>query len=117
MNDKRYLDKEEINRFINENFSSTSEFCRKLGVSRSHLYKMLKKDIACGSKTQHKLKRMLRNYCETLEDLLEPLPICIGDDKYKEIVIVDSNDKLIASINSVNEISDKDYRIEYIPYC
>lgn len=114
---KRYLDEEEVKKFIKENFDSISDFCNRLGVSRSHFDGMLKRKIACGRKTQGKLSRLLIDYDLELEDLLEPVAIIIGDMKVKEIVVTDSKDNLIVSINSNNEISDKNYRVEYIPYC
>jgi hypothetical protein len=113
---KRYLDEEEMSKFIKENFSSVSEFCGIVGLSRSHFYGMLKRKIACGIKTQEKLSKLLSKYGESLEDLLEPVPIIIGDMKIKEILITDDKDNLIVSINSNNEIADKNYRVEYIPY-
>lgn len=113
---KRFLEKIEVNKLIEDNFKSIAEFCRKLNISRSHFDGMMKKEIACGRKTKNKLKNLLKSYGIDIEDLLEPLLIIIGDKKVKEIIISDNKNRLIVSINSNSEISDKNYKVEYIPF-
>jgi hypothetical protein len=115
-NKKRFLDEEIMEDFITFNFKSISDFCRKLGVSRSHFDGMMKGKIACGIKTREKLMNLLNDYEVNLEDVLEPLPIIIGEKSFKEIQISDKDGNLIASINSNNEISDKNFKVEYIPF-
>ena len=58
----------------------------------------------------------LNDYEVNLEDVLEPLPIIMGEKYIKEIQVSDKNGNLIASINSNNEISDKNFKVEYIPF-
>lgn len=113
---KRILDKEIMEDFINTNFNSVSDFCRKLGVSRSHFNGMIKREISCGIKTRGKLTNLLNDYEVNLEDVLEPLPIIMGDKSFKEIQVSDKDGNLIVSINSCNEISDKNFKVEYIPF-
>lgn len=113
---KRFLDEEVMNDFIDCNFNSASEFCRKLGISRSHFHGMMDRKIACGIKTQNKLIKFLKEYGMNLEDVLEPLPIIMGGKSFKEIQVSDKDGNLIASINSSNEISDKNFKVEYIPF-
>lgn len=113
---KRFLENIEINRFIEDNFNSVAEFCRVLNISRSHFDGMMRREIACGRKTQNKLKNLVKSYGIDIEDLLEPLPIIIGDKKVKEIIISDNKNRLIVSINSNSEISDKNYKVEYIAF-
>lgn len=113
---KRFLEKIEVDKLIEDNFNSIAEFCRKLNISRSHFDGMMKREIACGRKTQNKLKNLLKGYGIDIEDLLEPLPIIIGDKKVKEIIISDNKNRLIVSINSNSEISDKNYKVEYITF-
>lgn len=113
---KRFLEKIEVDKLIEDNFNSVAEFCRELNISRSHFDGMIKREIACGRKTQNKLKNLLKGYGIDIEDLLEPLPIIIGDKKVKEIIISDNKNRLIVSINSNSEISDKNYKVEYIPF-
>lgn len=113
---KRFLDEEIMEDFITSNFESISDFCRKLGVSRSHFHGMMDKKIACGVKTQNKLIKFLKEYGMNLEDVLEPLPIIIGEKSFKEIQVSDKESNLIASINSKDEISDKNFKVEYIPF-
>ena len=72
---KRFLDYEIMEDFITSNFKSISDFCRKLGVSRSHFDGMMKGKIACGIKTREKLMNLLNDYEVNLEDVLEPLPL------------------------------------------
>lgn len=113
---KRFLDEEIMEDFITSNFKSISDFCRKLGVSRSHFDGMMKGKISCGIKTRKKLTNLLNDYELNLEDFLEPLPIIMGERYIKEIQVSDKNGNLIASINSNNEISDKNFKVEYIPF-
>lgn len=113
---KRYLNSEAVNDFLNEYYKSVSEFCRELGISRSHFDGMMRGDVACGSKTQKKLRKLLDGYDWDMNELLNPLPIIIGDKRFKEIVVSDSENNLVVSINSINEISDKKYKVEYIPF-
>ena len=40
----------------------------------------------------------------------------MGEKSFKEIQISDKDGNLIASINSNNEISDKNFKVEYIPF-
>lgn len=115
-NKKRFLDAKIMEDFIKYNFNSISDFCRKLGVSRSHLDGMMKGKISCGIKTRKKLTNLLNDYELNLEDFLEPLPIIMGERYIKEIQVSDKNGNLIASINSNNEISDKNFKVEYIPF-
>lgn len=116
MNRKRFLDDEIMEDFITSNFKSISDFCRKLGVSRSHFDGMMNGKIACGIKTRKKLTNLLNEYELNLEDFLEPLPIIMGEKSFKEIQISDKDGNLIVSINSNNEISDKNFKVEYIPF-
>lgn len=113
---KRFLDKEVMKDFIDCNFNSVSEFCRKVGVSRSHFHGMMDGKIACGVKTQNKLIKFLKEYEISLDDVLEPLPIIMGEKSFKEIQVSDKEGNLIASINSNNEVSDKNFKVEYIPF-
>lgn len=113
---KRFLNEEIMEDFITSNFKSISDFCRKLGVSRSHLDGMMKGGISCGIKTRGKLTNLLNDYEVNLEDVLEPLPIIMGEKSFKEIQVSDKDGNLIASINSCNEISDKNFKVEYIPF-
>ena len=102
--------------FIDCNFNSVSEFCRKVGVSRSHFHGMMDGKIACGVKTRNKLIKFLKEYEISLDDVLEPLPIIMGEKSFKEIQVSDKEGNLIASINSNNEVSDKNFKVEYIPF-
>lgn len=113
---KRYLDREAIKEFIENNFKSVSEFCRRLNISRSHFDGMMNGKIACGKKTQGKLKEFIKDYDISSEDLFDPLPILMGDKRIKEILVTDKDGYLISSINSNNEITDVDYKVEYIPF-
>lgn len=40
---KRFLEKIEIDKLIEDNFNSVAEFCRELNISRSHFDGMMKK--------------------------------------------------------------------------
>lgn len=112
---KRYLDKDEAQEIIINNFKSVSDFCRFINISRSHFNGMMKGDISCGKKTLKKLEKLEDVYIDDVEQLLEPLPILIGDEKFQEIVITDTYDNLIASISYPKTIVNNDYKVEYIP--
>lgn len=113
---KRYLDDIEVMKLIKSNFDSVSDFCRKASISRSHFDGMIKGEIGVGMTSMAKLEKVFRGKIENIEDILEPLPIIIGSKEFIEIYIVNENREMIASITSRDEITDKKYKVEYIPY-
>lgn len=113
---KRYLDSDVILDLINENFKSKSDFCRKAKLSRSHFDGMVNGDITVGLSSQSKLIRVLKDQIDSIEDILIPLPINIGGKLISEICVTDKNGGLVASITSRDEITDKRYVVEYLPY-
>lgn len=114
--EKRYLDEIEVSRLIKKNFNSVSEFCKLANLSRSHFYGMMKRKISVGKNSEKKLYKALSGMIDDIEDILEPLPIIFGDKKIIEINVVNEDKEIIASISSRDEITDKKYRVEYIPY-
>lgn len=113
---KRYLDSDVILDLINENFKSKSDFCRKAKLSRSHFDGMVNGDITVGLSSQSKLMRVLKDQIDSIEDILIPLPINMGGKLISEICVTDKNGGLVASITSRDEITDKRYVVEYLPY-
>jgi hypothetical protein len=113
---KRYLDSDVILDLINENFKSKSDFCRKAKLSRSHFDGMINGDITVGLSSQSKLMRVLKDQIDSIEDILIPLPINMGGKLISEICVTDKNGGLVASITSRDEITDKRYVVEYLPY-
>jgi len=113
---KRYLDSDVILDLINENFKSKSDFCRKAKLSRSHFDGMVNGDITVGLSSQSKLMRVFREQIDSIEDILNPLPINIGGKLISEICVTDKNGGLVASITSRDEITNKRYVVEYLPY-
>lgn len=113
---KRYLDSDVILDLINENFKSKSDFCRKAKLSRSHFDGMVNGDITVGLSSQSKLMRVLKDQIDSIDDILIPLPINIGGKLISEICVTDKNGGLVASITSRDEITDKRYVVEYLPY-
>ena len=113
---KRYLDSDVILDLINENFKSKSDFCRKAKLSRSHFDGMINGDITVGLSSQSKLMRVLKDQIDSIEDILIPLPINMGGKLRSEICVTDKNGGLVASITSRDEITDKRYVVEYLPY-
>ena len=111
---KRFLDKTAIERLIKDEFNSVSDFCRYIDISRSHFDGMIKGKISAGKRTLKKLCKLTNNHIFDIEEILEPLPILINDKEYIEILVTDKDDNLIASITSQNEITHKNYKVEYI---
>ena len=66
--------------------------------------------------SQSKLLRVLRDQINSIEDILIPLPINMGGKLISEICVTDKNGGLVASITSRDEITDKRYVVEYLPY-
>lgn len=110
----RFLDKELTEKFILENFDSRKDFVKAWGVSYSHFLKMLEKRGKCGDRSLVKLKNLLEKFNYDVEEILEPIPMIIGDMEVLEIIVKDKNDNLIAYINSNTEITDDNYAVEYI---
>lgn len=113
---KRYLDSSVILDLIDENFKSKSDFCRRAKLSRSHFDGMINGNISVGLSSQSKLLRILRDQIESIEDILIPLPINMGGKLISEICVTDKNGGLVASITSRDEITDRRYVVEYLPY-
>ena len=77
---------------------------------------MVNGDITVGLSSQSKLMRVLKNQIDSIDDILIPLPINIGGKLISEICVTDKNGGLVASITSRDEITDKRYVVEYLPY-
>lgn len=110
----RYLDSDLVEDFIKDNFKSRKDFVSNWGISYSHFLKMMESRGACGPKSLKKLEILLSGYDMDLEDLLEPVPMIIGDLKVLEIVVKDLDDNLLVYINSRKIINDKSCKLEYI---
>ena len=113
---KRYLDSSVILDLIDENFKSKSDFCRKAKLSRSHFDGMVNGNISVGLSSQSKLLRVFKDQIDSIEDILIPLPINMGGKLISEICVTDKNGGLVASITSRDEITDRRYVVEYLPY-
>lgn len=113
---KRYLDRDEVEDFIKLNFRSKKDFAKAWGVSYSHFLKMLRGLGECGPSSIKKLKNLLDSEFDdwSVEDLLEPIPILIGDRNIKGIAVMNKYNELLAYIDSSVEICGDDIVVEYI---
>lgn len=110
----RYLDREATEAFIAAHFRTKKDFVRAWGISYSHFLKMMEGRGTCGAKSLEKLSAIANRYGEDLELFLEPIPILMKDLKVREIIVKDTNDLLIASIDSNGDICCEGYVVEYI---
>ncbi|WP_322630343.1 hypothetical protein [Aedoeadaptatus coxii] len=110
----RYLDRESTEEFIATHFRTKKDFVNAWGVSYSHFLKMMEGRGRCGVKSLEKLSDIANRFGEDLELFLESIPIVMKDLEVREIVIRDSNDCLIASINSNGDVCCEGYVVEYI---
>lgn len=110
----RYLDRESTEEFIATHFQTKKDFVNEWGISYSHFLKMMEGRGRCGVKSLAKLSDIANRFGVDLELFLEPIPIVMKGLEVREIVIKDSDDYFIASINSNGDVCCEGYVVEYI---
>lgn len=101
---------EDLDELIAEHFKSKKEFRKKLGISPSHLHKLLKGEVKLGDKVKQRLERLLNEKGLEISEVIKPSPIILNGDKYHTITITKA-DELICSITSENIICLSDYKV------
>ena len=111
---KRKIDPEALSNFISKFYQSRIDFSRKLAISYSHQHKLLNGKTLVGCKVYKRLEVECKSKGVDIEELLEPLPIVIAGEQYREI-IVSKDGELIASITSTNCIAKSGFEVKIVP--
>jgi hypothetical protein len=105
---------EEFKRFVQTNFKNKVDCSKKLGLSRTHLEKILKGNAKIGKILEQRIKNFIGDDV-LFNQLIFQETIVIRDGKFKEIIIKREDNTLIASITSREVICEKGIVVECIP--
>jgi len=111
----REISVEDLNVFIEKNYSSKLEFAKALNISNSHLHGLLKAKVKLGRKVFMRLEALMRLKGYEIESILHPVPINMDGCLYREILIL-KDDELISSITSKDFIVEEGYKVVCVPY-
>ncbi len=107
---KRRISREEFMEFMEQHFRSKAHFARELSISYSHLEKIIQGKTYLGERTYAKLCKVCEQKGETVENLLEPLPL----NGITEIIVT-KGDELIVSLTSRNAVVKDGYEVVCVP--
>lgn len=120
---KRSINPEELQSFINEHYKSKVEFSKSIGISYSHLDKLLKGKTKLGAIVFSRLEEEGNSQGVDIESLLDPTPIAINGQAIREILVTKDGEILvtkdggcIVSITSTSAITKEGYKVKCVPY-
>lgn len=113
---KRKVDAAMLCDFIEEHFASYLDFSKRLGISYSHLYYILNRQVEITEKTVRKFESVFREYGVEFEEYLMPLPLELAGAKYAQIDVLDADNNLLCSISSQYVIRADGVRVVCRPY-
>lgn len=113
---KRKISAPDLKQFINDHYSSKSDFARKLEISWSHLDSLLKGKLMLGEKVGRRLEELCKVNNYEFELLLEPIPIQLPGGLISHMTVVDDKGEFIACITSREVICKNGYIVECVPY-
>ncbi|MBC2575196.1 helix-turn-helix transcriptional regulator [Peptostreptococcus canis] len=108
----KILSVEDIKYFLSTQNISKRKFAKDLGISRTHLDKLLSEKCTVGVRTYQKLDRYFKKFELDIEMFLLPTEIVLGDKIVRCINITNESNELIASITSSNIIERDGYKVE-----